>query len=88
MAKLSKLRVAKALLKQKSSPLAHDSQLIKMALVVAKLENRAKQQRKDLKETTRELKFKRKELRAYAQSLTDTPVEPGQVPPMRLFGEV
>lgn len=72
----------------RSSPLSHDNQLVRMALAVAKLEGKARQLRRDLKDVMRDLRFRRKELKSYAQSLTDKPIEARpDSPPMRIFGE-
>jgi hypothetical protein len=73
---------------RKTTALSHDAQMIRMALVVAKLEGKAREQRKALKETSRELRYRRRELKAYVQSLTEQPIEARpDTAPMRLFGE-
>lgn len=69
----------------KRSALSHDAQLIRLSRDVTKLERHQRALRASLKATLKELRFKRRELRKYAQAIADNDF---QTPPMRLFGEV
>lgn len=55
------------------SKLSHDEQLMRFARNVAKLETRARELRKQLKTVTSELRYRRRELKQYAQAVTDIP---------------
>lgn len=53
------------------STLSHDEQLMRLARQVSKLETKAREQRRQLKQTTADLRARRRELKAYAQSVSD-----------------
>ena len=67
----------------KASSLSHDAQLVKMARVVGRLENKQRKLRRELKDVAKELRIKRRELKGYAQSIGELK----QTPPFRMYGE-
>jgi hypothetical protein len=69
----------------KSSPLAHDAQLVKQARAVGRLESRVRRLRRDLKAATKDLRAKRRELKRYAQFIADT--RRPDAAPFRMYGE-
>lgn len=68
---------------------SHDEQLLKIARQVTRLENRAKDKRRELKLIMGELKARRKELKAYTQNLADgnLPAWNERGPKLRTMGD-